>query len=152
MEIRFGERTNEPVDNKVMICRLFSDGLARSVRIMVGELKIDLYGGLIDVGPHIHKTPTPSIFFQLFFWGLLFLFTIWDGTTEWQNSGHCKILPTPIVTIAWLHAASVNLPDDDLRFLCAPSSVPTGILMEHASAYMRLQEPLGILGLRTLSL
>lgn len=39
MEIRFGERTNEPVNDKVMICRLFSVGLAQSVSIMVGKLR-----------------------------------------------------------------------------------------------------------------
>lgn len=37
MEIRFGERTNKPVKDKVMICRLFSVGLAQSVSIMGGK-------------------------------------------------------------------------------------------------------------------
>lgn len=51
----------------------------------------------------------PSVFFSLQFF-FLFLFTVQRNGKIWDNN---EILPTPITIIAWLHAVSMDLPDND---------------------------------------
>lgn len=110
----------------------------------MGKLRIDL-----RLMSGRWTTNAFCFFFYNFFSGFLFLFTIWNVRHNGmgQNFAHAQSLP--LLGLCSIHGPSRRRL---LRFLCALSSVPTGIFLGHASTYMRLQEPLGILGLRTLSL